>query len=276
MGAIEASICKSVQTRALHLPDLERVLRSWQAIPLLRVRVKGRELIDTQRMRMQNQIKRTRSVFAKCNLSGTWVGTGILVQTGKNQDEKPADISPSGWFFSEPSLSLSVREALGNHSKTMIPLFSQAISHINQLYATGPSSAFILQRHKQTLKALPGCKTQLHKSKHLPKQQLSSKTVKIGTTIPPELISPRFNASPTPRTADWFVTTFVGMNAFCPGWRRGVRSLNEPLLTHSRAFTFEMSASCLSACSILSDEILRQSFHTVRRFLHRKKKYSYF
>lgn len=45
---------------------------------------------------MQNQIKRTRSVFAKCNLSGTWVGTGILVQTGKNQDEKPADISPSG------------------------------------------------------------------------------------------------------------------------------------------------------------------------------------
>lgn len=55
----EASIGESVQTCALYLQDLDWVLCSRRAIPLVTVRFKGREVINTWRMHTETLIKRT-------------------------------------------------------------------------------------------------------------------------------------------------------------------------------------------------------------------------
>lgn len=108
--------------------------------------MKGRELINTQRMRRQSRIKGTPRVAS--------LGLTLLQDTiSEKLSFLLADwLRLARWktsrriylksdpFQSILSPSVSAQEALSNHNKAMIPLFSQPVNHSSQCHTPSPSA----------------------------------------------------------------------------------------------------------------------------------------
>lgn len=108
--------------------------------------MKGRELINTQRMRRQSRIKGTPRV---ASLGLTLLQDTISEKLGflladwlrlARWETSRRICLKSDPFQSILSPSVSAREALSNHNKAMIPLFNQPVNHSNQPHTPSPSS----------------------------------------------------------------------------------------------------------------------------------------
>lgn len=108
--------------------------------------MKGRELINTQRMRRQSRTKgtpRVASLALRHNFGETRVPTGGPVEPGKM--EKMENRQTYIYVKSDPFQSIlsprvPARGALSNHNKAMIPLFNRPVNHSNRPRAPGPGS----------------------------------------------------------------------------------------------------------------------------------------